>query len=101
MSVIAGRDERDSTSAPVPVPDYAAQLPESDDEAAASLRGVRLGLPKQYFVKGMEPGVEARIREAVATLEAAGAEVIDIDLPHTDYGLATTRTTSRRRRCAR
>ncbi len=89
MSVIAGRDERDSTSAPVPVPDYAAQLPESDDEAAASLRGVRLGLPKQYFVKGMEPGVEARIREAVATLEAAGAELIDIDLPHTDYGLAT------------
>ncbi|HEY8135592.1 MAG TPA: Asp-tRNA(Asn)/Glu-tRNA(Gln) amidotransferase subunit GatA [Candidatus Limnocylindrales bacterium] len=89
MSVIAGRDERDSTSAPVPVPDYAAHLPESDDEAAASLRGVRLGLPKQYFVKGMEPGVEARIREAVAALEAAGAEVVDIDLPHTDYGLAT------------
>jgi len=89
MSVIAGRDERDSTSAPVPVPDYAAQLPESDDEAAASLRGVRLGLPNQYFVKGMEPGVEARIREAVAALEAAGAEVVDIDLPHTDYGLAT------------
>jgi aspartyl-tRNA(Asn)/glutamyl-tRNA(Gln) amidotransferase subunit A len=89
MSVIAGRDERDSTSAPVPVPDYAAQLPESDDEAAASLRGVRLGLPTQYFVKGMEPGVEVRIREAVAALEAAGAEVVDIDLPHTDYGLAT------------
>ncbi len=89
MSVIAGRDERDSTSAPVPVPDYAAQLPESDDEAAASLRGVRLGLPKQYFVKGMEPGVEERIREAVAALTAAGAEVVDIDLPHTDYGLAT------------
>jgi aspartyl-tRNA(Asn)/glutamyl-tRNA(Gln) amidotransferase subunit A len=89
MSVIAGRDERDSTSADIPVPDYAAQLPESDDESAASLRGVRLGLPKQYFVKGMEPGVEARIREAVTALEAAGAEVVDIDLPHTDYGLAT------------
>ncbi|MEP7158942.1 MAG: amidase family protein, partial [Chloroflexota bacterium] len=89
MAAIAGRDERDSTSAPVPVPDYAAQLPESDDEAAASLRGVRLGLPKQYFVAGMEQGVEDRIREAVAALADAGAEIVDVDLPHTDYGLAT------------
>ena len=71
------------------MPDYAAQLPASDDEAAARLRGVRLGLPRQYFVTGMEPGVEARIREAVAALAAAGAEIVDIDLPHTDYGLAT------------
>ncbi|HYI21443.1 MAG TPA: Asp-tRNA(Asn)/Glu-tRNA(Gln) amidotransferase subunit GatA, partial [Candidatus Limnocylindrales bacterium] len=89
LAAVAGRDERDSTSAPIAVPDYAAELPESDDEAAASLRGVRLGLPRQYFVKGMEPGVEARIREAVAQLADAGAEIIDIDLPHTDYGLAT------------
>ncbi len=89
LAAIAGRDERDSTSAPIPVPDYAAELAESDDEAAASLRGSRLGLPKQYFVKGMEPGVEARVREAVAALEAAGAEVVEVDLPHTDYGLAT------------
>ena len=89
LAAIAGRDERDSTSAPIPVPDYATQLPESDDEAAASLRGVRLGLPAQYFVKGMEAGVEARIREAVAALADAGAEIVDIDLPHTDYGLAT------------
>ena len=64
-------------------------MPDSDDEAAASLRGVRLGLPRQYFVKGMEAGVEARIREAVADLADAGAEIVDIDLPHTDYGLAT------------
>ena len=71
------------------MPDYAAALPAADDEAAASLRGVRLGLPRQYFVKGMEPGVEARIREAVAALAAAGAEIVDVDLPHTDYGLAT------------
>ena len=89
LAAVAGRDERDSTSAPIDVPDYAAQLPASDDEAAARLRGVRLGLPRQYFVKGMEPGVEARIREAVAALAAAGAEIVDIDLPHTDYGLAT------------
>ena len=89
MGTLAGRDERDLTSAPVPVPDYFADIPTGDDEAAATLRGVRLGLPKQYFVKGMEPGVEARVREAVATLAEAGAEIIDVDLPHTDYGLAT------------
>ncbi len=89
LGAIAGRDERDSTSAPIDVPDYAAALPESDDQAAASLRGVRLGLPRQYFVAGMEAGVEARIREAVAQLANAGAEIVDIDLPHTDYGLAT------------
>ena len=89
MATIAGRDERDSTSAPVDVPDYFAELAEGDDEAASVLRGVRLGLPKQYFVNGMEPGVEERVREAVAALADAGAEIVDVDLPHTDYGLAT------------
>ncbi len=89
LQAIAGRDERDSTSAPIEVPDYAAQIADGDDEAATSLRGVRLGLPRQYFVKGMEAGVEARIREAVKDLADAGAEIVDIDLPHTDYGLAT------------
>ncbi len=89
MATLAGRDERDSTSAPIPVPDYPAELAQGDDEAAAALHGVRLGLPKQYFVKGMEPGVEARVREAVAALADAGAEIVDVDLPHTDYGLAT------------
>ncbi len=89
LGAIAGHDPRDSTSAPVAVPDYAAALPAGDDEAAAALRGLRLGLPRQYFVPGMEPGVEARVREAVAALQGAGAEVVDVDLPHTDYGLAT------------
>jgi len=89
LGAIAGHDPRDSTSAPVPVPDYAAALPTDDDEAASVVRGMRLGLPRQYFVAGMEPGVEARVREAVAALAAAGAEIVDVDLPHTDYGLAT------------
>jgi aspartyl-tRNA(Asn)/glutamyl-tRNA(Gln) amidotransferase subunit A len=89
LHAIAGRDERDSTSAPVPVPDDLLALPASVDEAAATLRGKRLGLPREYFVAGMEPGVEARIREAVAALEAAGATVEAVSLPHTDYGLAT------------
>jgi aspartyl-tRNA(Asn)/glutamyl-tRNA(Gln) amidotransferase subunit A len=89
LHAIAGRDERDSTSAPRPVPEDLLHLPASDDEAAAGLRGLRLGLPREYFVAGMEPGVEARIREAVAALAAAGAEIVDVSLPHTDYGLAS------------
>ena len=89
LHAVAGRDERDSTSAPVPVPDELLRLPGPDDVAAAWLRGKRLGLPKEYFVKGMEPGVEARIREAVAALESGGATIEDVSLPHTDYGLAT------------
>ena len=89
LHAIAGRDERDSTSAPVAVPDGLLTLPESDDEAAGWLRGKRLGLPREYFVAGMEPDVERRIREAVAILEGAGASVEEISLPHTDYGLAT------------
>ena len=89
LHAIAGRDERDSTSSPEPVPATLAALPAGDDEAAAALRGKRFGLPREYFVAGMEPGVEARIREAVAALEAAGATVEEVSLPHTDYGLAT------------
>ena len=88
LHAIAGRDERDSTSAPVPVPDALLDLP-SGDHAAADLRGKRLGLPREYFVAGMDPDVERRIREAVAALEGAGARVEEVSLPHTDYGLAT------------
>ncbi len=55
----------------------------------ASCAGCAWGCRAQYFVPGMEPGVEARVREAVAALAAAGAEIVDIDLPHTHYGLAT------------
>ena len=89
LHAVAGRDERDSTSSPAPVPDELLTLPSSDDEAIAALRGKRLGLPREYFVAGMEPGVEARVREAVGTLERAGAIVEQVSLPHTEYGLAT------------
>ena len=89
LHAVSGRDDRDSTSAPVPVPDDLLHLPSSDDEAAAWLKGKRFGLPKEYFVSGMEAGVEQRVREAVARLEAAGATVEEVSLPHTDYGLAT------------
>jgi aspartyl-tRNA(Asn)/glutamyl-tRNA(Gln) amidotransferase subunit A len=89
LHAVAGRDERDSTSSPEPVPDELLSLATSDDEAATSLRGRRLGLPREYFVAGMEPGVEARVRESVTALEAAGAIVDEVSLPHTEYGLAT------------
>jgi aspartyl-tRNA(Asn)/glutamyl-tRNA(Gln) amidotransferase subunit A len=89
LHAIAGRDDRDSTSAAVPVPDDLVRLPAGDDEAASWLRGKRFGLPREYFVEGMEPGVEARVREAVTQLEAAGATVEEVSLPHTQYGLAT------------
>jgi aspartyl-tRNA(Asn)/glutamyl-tRNA(Gln) amidotransferase subunit A len=88
LHAVGGRDQRDSTSAPRAVPDELLRLP-ADDEAAATLRGKRLGLPREYFVAGMESGVEARIRDAVAALEAAGATVEEVSLPHTEYGLAT------------
>ncbi len=89
LHAVAGRDPRDSTSSPEPVPEALLRLATDDAEAAGSLRGKRLGLPREYFVAGMEPGVEARVREAVAALEAAGASVEEVSLPHTEYGLAT------------
>jgi aspartyl-tRNA(Asn)/glutamyl-tRNA(Gln) amidotransferase subunit A len=89
LHAVAGRDERDSTSSPEPVPDTLLRLAGGDDEAAGRLRGARLGLPREYFVAGMEPGVEAIIRGAVRALEAAGARIEEVSLPHTAYGLAT------------
>jgi aspartyl-tRNA(Asn)/glutamyl-tRNA(Gln) amidotransferase subunit A len=88
LHAVSGRDPRDATSAPVPVPDELLRLPASDDEAAAYAKGRRIALPREYFVEGMEPGVQARVREAVAALEAAGALVEEVSLPHTDFGLA-------------
>jgi aspartyl-tRNA(Asn)/glutamyl-tRNA(Gln) amidotransferase subunit A len=89
LHAVAGRDARDSTSAPVPVPPELLELASSNDEAAAGLKGKRLGLPKEYFVAGMEPDARRRIEEAVGGLEGAGATIEEVSLPHTDYGLAT------------
>jgi aspartyl-tRNA(Asn)/glutamyl-tRNA(Gln) amidotransferase subunit A len=75
LQAMAGFDERDSTSADEPVPDYAAQL--TDDIA-----GLRIGLPKEYFGEGLDAGVAASVRAALAELERLGATMVDISLPN-------------------
>jgi aspartyl-tRNA(Asn)/glutamyl-tRNA(Gln) amidotransferase subunit A len=81
MNAIACYDPRDSTSVPQPTPDYTkALIPE--------LKGLRLGIPKEYFVRGMEAGVEQVMWDAIAKLEQLGAEVEETSLPHTRYALA-------------
>jgi aspartyl-tRNA(Asn)/glutamyl-tRNA(Gln) amidotransferase subunit A len=80
LGAIAGADPSDSTCAPQPVPDYLAAL-------GGDIRGLRLGVPREYFVEGMEPGVAAAIRAAVATLAENGVEIVEVSLPHTKYAL--------------
>ena len=82
LGAMAGHDPRDSTSVDLPVPDYAAAL-------TGDVKGLRLGVPREYFVAGMEPGVEAAVRDATRTLEGLGAEIVEVSLPSTDAGLAT------------
>jgi len=80
LRVIAGHDPRDSTSLDAPVPDYAAML-------GGGVAGLRVGVPREYFVAGMQPEVERAVRAAIDTLAALGADVREISLPHTDYAL--------------
>ena len=80
LGAIAGADPRDSSAAPQPVPDYAAAL-------SGDVRGLRVGVPKEYFVEGMEAGVEAAVRGALDVLRDNGAELVEVSLPHTKYAL--------------
>jgi aspartyl-tRNA(Asn)/glutamyl-tRNA(Gln) amidotransferase subunit A len=82
LGALAGHDPRDSTSVDLPVPDYAAAL-------SGEVRGLRLGVPREYFVAGMEPGVEGAVRAAIGVLEGLGADIVEVSLPSTDLGLAT------------
>jgi aspartyl-tRNA(Asn)/glutamyl-tRNA(Gln) amidotransferase subunit A len=81
LNVISGKDTRDSTSIDQPVPDFTHLL-------GRDLKGVRIGLPKEYFVEGTDPKVSEAVQKAVRQCESLGAEVIEISLPHTEYAVA-------------
>jgi aspartyl-tRNA(Asn)/glutamyl-tRNA(Gln) amidotransferase subunit A len=82
LNAITGYDERDSTSIPLPVPDYTKCL-------TGDIRGLRLGIPKEYFVEGMQKEVTDAIKTAIAKLENLGANIDwEVSLPHTPYALA-------------
>ena len=81
MNAIAGHDPKDSTSLNIEAPDYTNAL-------GRDLEGLRIGVPTEYFVEGMEPGVEDATRESIEILRQLGAEVVEMSLPHTSYALA-------------
>jgi len=82
LGIIAGYDEMDSTSVDMPVPDYKRSL-------VKDVKGLRVGVPKEYFIKGIDKDVEASVRKAIGVLKDLGAEIKDITLPHTEYAVAT------------
>jgi aspartyl-tRNA(Asn)/glutamyl-tRNA(Gln) amidotransferase subunit A len=81
LQAVAGFDGADSTSVDVPVPDYRATLRDG-------IAGLRIGLPKEYFIEGLDPEVKKAVEAAIAVCRNLGAEVVEVSLPHTDYALA-------------
>jgi aspartyl-tRNA(Asn)/glutamyl-tRNA(Gln) amidotransferase subunit A len=82
LNAIAGQDSNDSTSVSGEIPDFTAGF-------RSDLRGIRVGIAREYAVDGMEPGVKSAVDAAIKQLESLGAELVDISLPHTEYALAT------------
>ena len=82
LQIIAGRDPNDSTSTTAPVEDYPAGL-------AKPVKGMKIGIPKEYFGAGMDAGVREKVEAGIALLRKLGCELLDIHLPHTDYAIAT------------
>ncbi len=81
LQPIAGYDPRDSTSSPQPVADYSAAL-------TGSIKGMRIGVPTEYWVEGTQPGVVQAVQQGIECLRELGAEVSEVSLPHTKYGVA-------------
>jgi aspartyl-tRNA(Asn)/glutamyl-tRNA(Gln) amidotransferase subunit A len=81
LAQIAGRDAHDSTSAPVPVPDYSMEMEKP-------VRGMRLGIPKEFFGEGLDPEVRSIIEQGIRNAASLGCELIDVSLPHTRYAIA-------------
>ena len=82
MNVIGGHDPMDSTSANVELPDFTAEL-------SNIVRGLKIGIPKEYFAKGLDSDVERAVQEAIKTLESMGMQTVEVSLPHTEYAVAT------------
>ncbi len=82
LNVISGHDPRDSTSMPKEVPDYTEGLKDG-------LKGLKIGIPEEYFIEGVDPEVEKHIKEAIDAIKDAGAEIVHLSLPHTEYATAT------------
>ena len=82
LQAISGVDPLDSTSVPEPVPDYPAALD-------GNIKGLKIGIPKEYMIGGLDPEVNAAVQKAVQQLQSLGAEVVEVSLPHTDYAAAT------------
>jgi len=82
MRIISGRDANDSTSTTAPVPDYRA-------EVIKPVKGMRIGIPKEYFGEGMDDGVRKKIEAGIEILKKLGCELREIRMPHTDYAIAT------------
>ena len=81
LQAIAGYDQNDSTSVPRDVPNYAQNLLEG-------LKGVTFGIPREYFIEGLDPEVERAVQNGIRTLEGLGAKSVEVTLPHTEYGVA-------------
>jgi aspartyl-tRNA(Asn)/glutamyl-tRNA(Gln) amidotransferase subunit A len=81
LQAVAGYDPADSTSVDIPVPDYRATLRQG-------VKGLRIGLPREYFIEGLDPEVKAAMEAAIATYRQLGAETVEVGLPHTDYAVA-------------
>jgi len=81
LQVISGHDQRDSTSVDCPVPDYLAALDRG-------VKGMKVGIPAEYFDEGLSPEVEQVTRNGIKVLEDSGAEIVEVSLPHTGYGVA-------------
>ncbi len=81
LNVLAGKDPMDSTSLEAPTEDYTRLL-------GRDLKGIKLGMPKEYFIEGIDPQVDATVRAAIRHFEALGAEIVEVSLPHTQYAVA-------------
>ncbi|MBI3668315.1 MAG: Asp-tRNA(Asn)/Glu-tRNA(Gln) amidotransferase subunit GatA [Acidobacteria bacterium] len=82
LRAIAGRDPNDSTSAGAPVPDYQAEIEKP-------VKGLRIGIPQEYFAEGMDPAVRKRVEAGIGLLRSLGCQPVELRMPHTDYAIAT------------